>query len=452
MIYLLLGIITFLTTAFISSQTQFLLKFSYDYSRWITLLVASYLIIQKIRKLLSPRSLSICIVTLTVLWARLHNAPTIQEPTFAEVIHSRSGTSDVSRELIIRDSTSKFYQIRGRAKTGDKGQVVCRKFCYFKPNQTVLSAEDMSHHFRAFFRKCIEKLPPGMHSWSYALILGDKSLLETEQKQAFKGLGMYHLLVISGLHISYIGAALLTLVQSSIIPFYSMKLIRPTIIPYVSSSIKILCIIAVVLFCYTLGFPVSAQRAAFIFITANIGKAIGIKIKQSSMIVFAVTLQILLFPEGVWGISSALSWGAYLIFSRTENSPKKNVLEATKKILETYWFLFLWIYAFLNQIVPLAIIFNLILLPIFSPLFILLFVAILLPPGHFAVWEIFFHIEGFGFVVQYYYNLIATPIEVLIDGLSIPPYLRGISLWWALTILIKRYNINLPSIRRKKHG
>ncbi len=448
MLNIIFGIIVFVLSAFICSQTQNLSEFTRQNAQALIYIPLFLLAAGKYLKVMPVFLQAILLALLASVWARLHYAPPSKQVVSVEVLEARQGITRSSGILIVQDHDKNHYSVRGRGWPGDKGTISCSKVCYFRPTSRSISAQHAWRDYARQLRMQITKMPEGIQPWCKALLLGDKSLLESSQVQSFKGLGMYHLLVISGLHIGFIAVVLMSLLKTPILILYSLKIINPIFIPYLVITIRVIGIIVIVLFCLVLGFPVSAQRAALIFTSANILKMIGSRSSRLCAIIFAGAAQILLFPEGIWGLGSALSWGAYLIFSSSNLDRGKTLKDWALETLKIYWFLFLWIYALLNQLTPFAIIFNLLLIPIFSPLFIALFATVFLPPNHNLVWEVFFHLEGFSFVIQYYYNLIGAPFENLVGLYALPPFLRGSCLLWALLLLFKRYKAEFFELRR----
>lgn len=93
-------------------------------------------------------------------------------------------------------------------------------------------------------------LMPGDAGIMSAMLLGDKSHMETEIKELYREVGIYHILAISGLHISMIGGCMYTL-------FKKMQM-KPVIAVIISLSF-------IVFYGIMIGMPSSAFRAIVMF-------------------------------------------------------------------------------------------------------------------------------------------------------------------------------------------
>lgn len=94
--------------------------------------------------------------------------------------------------------TKFYYQTEGidLFMKGESCQVIaCRRF----------SIGDWLWRFRERLKKVLKELAPGEAGELSAMLLGEKSLLEEETKKIYKLLGIYHILAISGTHLTVIG-------------------------------------------------------------------------------------------------------------------------------------------------------------------------------------------------------------------------------------------------------
>lgn len=128
-----------------------------------------------------------------------------------------------------------------------------------------------------------------------SLILGDKSLVDSVERDRFNSLGISHVLAVSGLHIGVIAFLLETIFK---------KIIK-------SKKITDFCV-TVILFLYimAIGFPISAVRAFLFFFLykGNMYLQRDLEIKE----IFFLSLSIILFinPMAIYSISLLLSYGA----------------------------------------------------------------------------------------------------------------------------------------------
>ncbi len=110
-----------------------------------------------------------------------------------------------------------------------------------------------------------------------AMLLGDKSYLDKELKKDFQDIGISHMLVVSGLHISLLGMGI-------------FKLLRKMFKYGVSCSVASVC---VVLYVIMTGFGVSGRRALIMFLISMLAEYLGRTYDMLTSI--SVALVIILF-------------------------------------------------------------------------------------------------------------------------------------------------------------
>ena len=110
-----------------------------------------------------------------------------------------------------------------------------------------------------------------------AMLLGDKSYLDKELKADFQDIGISHILVVSGLHISLLGMGI-------------FRLLRKMFKYGVSCSVASVC---VVLYVIMTGFGVSGRRALIMFLISMLAEYLGRTYEMLTSI--SVALVIILF-------------------------------------------------------------------------------------------------------------------------------------------------------------
>ncbi len=133
-----------------------------------------------------------------------------------------------------------------------------------------------------------------------ALILGDKTDLDTHLIQQFRESGLAHILALSGLHLGilyYIIKQIITLFNSII----KVKILRSCIA------------IATCAFYLSICYPSSSLSRAFIFICIyELSKCLERKISLENILFSSLFIQCLLFPLDIFSISFQLSYVAIL--------------------------------------------------------------------------------------------------------------------------------------------
>ncbi|WP_019138397.1 DNA internalization-related competence protein ComEC/Rec2 [Peptoniphilus timonensis] len=143
-----------------------------------------------------------------------------------------------------------------------------------------------------FFNKNLNDRNAGLLE---SLVLGDKSLVDSAERDRFNSLGISHLLAVSGLHIGVI---------AFLIEFFFKNTIK-------NKKITDFCV-TVILFLYimAIGFSISAVRAFLFFFLykGNIYLQRDLEIKD----IFFLSLSLILFinPMAIYSISLLLSYGA----------------------------------------------------------------------------------------------------------------------------------------------
>jgi ComEC/Rec2-related protein len=204
-----------------------------------------------------------------------------------------------------------------------------------------------------------------------AILSGDRGHLLITTKEDFKYLGIYHLLVISGLHIAMLALVLEWLVEVPFRLLYSVRWICPVQWVRVHPFLRILSPLCLIIFSYQCGFSASIQRACLIYMVVCFLKY-SEKIPLKDKLIIAFGLQTILFPIGLVSVGSMLSWGAYLIVA--------NQYMCSETGLSSLFKMQLWLYCYsvflVGFITPFSIIVNLVVTPLFPPVFLSSFILV----------------------------------------------------------------------------
>lgn len=104
--------------------------------------------------------------------------------------------------------TKFYYQIEGidLFMKGESCQVTARR---------KFPVGDWLWRFRERLKSVLEELAPGEAGELSAMLLGEKSLLEEDTKKIYKLLGIYHILAISGTHLTVIGMGVMKVLEKA---------------------------------------------------------------------------------------------------------------------------------------------------------------------------------------------------------------------------------------------
>lgn len=159
----------------------------------------------------------------------------------------------------------------------------------------------------------LSSLDQPVFGWLVGLLLGDGGYLAGGLLKVSQHLGLVHLLVVSGLHITVFSALFSRLLIFPISLFYVFN-------PHSQTPIFIIKKIAIVSglvfgwwYCWFVGSGPAAQRAMILHTVFACGRmGYGVSFRSRSL-VLAATVQILMFPNDFFSFGSLFSWGVYLI-------------------------------------------------------------------------------------------------------------------------------------------
>ncbi len=202
---------------------------------------------------------------------------------------------------------------------------------------------------------------------SYALLFGDKTLIDGDIYNLFRASGTSHLLAISGLHISIIIGLV----------YFLIRKLR------IKNLYKFLIMLAFLgVYCYLCGFAVSVCRASIMGLVMIGSKLIGKRYDSLNALGFAGMIILLFSPLSIFSAGFLLSFGAVLaiiLFSKALDKVKfpHNIV---RKIVTTMFITFvvtIFTYpitaSFFREIALYSVFANLIIIPLFSVGFVCVF-------------------------------------------------------------------------------
>lgn len=213
-----------------------------------------------------------------------------------------------------------------------------------------------------------------------AMILGEKAYLSTDTKELYQQTGIGHMLAISGLHISLLGAGLFFFLRSYVLP---MK------------KAVIVTVICLLLYGEFTGFPVATARAVMMMCCVLFARYMGRTYDALSALSLSGIVILLQEPMQLFQCGFLLSYTAIagiLLFSRVmeqlnlKNTMLKSLVSGTAVYLVTLPVM-LW---FFYEVCPYSILANLIVLPLLS---------LLIGVGIAGCMVSFFWMDGGGFLL-----------------------------------------------------
>lgn len=204
---------------------------------------------------------------------------------------------------------------------------------------------------------------------AYALLYGDRAMIETEIYDNFRQSGTAHLLAISGLHISLI---------ISIVYFLISKIKTKNVVKF------FIMFAFLFVYDYLCEFAVSVVRASIMGLTLIACKLFGKRYDSLSSLGLSLCIILLFSPLSLYDVGLLLSYGAVLaiiLFSRTLDKVKfpNNIVRSiiTTMFITTVVTIFTYpITASYFRTLPIySVITNLVVIPLFTLGFGLLFVT-----------------------------------------------------------------------------
>lgn len=212
---------------------------------------------------------------------------------------------------------------------------------------------------------------------AYAVLTGEKDLVDSGVNDIYKSAGIVHLLAVSGLHVSFLSALIAWILKK-------LRVNR-----FVNFSM--LCIILIA-YCYLCGFTPSVVRAAIMGICLNLSLVFGREYDGLSSLSFAGILTLLFSPLSAYDVGFLMSYSCVAtimllarplskIFTKfLPNAIGNTIAVSFSAQLGVLPFLA----SFMSSFNFLSVIANLLVIPFFSILFPLLvcfvLISLIIPP------------------------------------------------------------------------
>ncbi|MBO5488753.1 MAG: ComEC/Rec2 family competence protein [Eubacterium sp.] len=149
----------------------------------------------------------------------------------------------------------------------------------------------------AFYRIITEHMPAETAGVLSAMMLGEKSSLDETVKELYTKSGIGHILAISGLHISLIGAGL----------FF---LLRRYVMPMRASAVTVIFLL--ILYAELTGFSIATKRAVVMMIVMLVARIIGEAYDGYNALALSALIELLGHPDNLFQAGFLLSYGTAL--------------------------------------------------------------------------------------------------------------------------------------------
>lgn len=239
----------------------------------------------------------------------------------------------------------------------------------------------LTRQFIAFLRSFFESLNSGvdrsMKPWLRGVIAGEGGGFKKSIKLAFIKTGLYHLLVISGLHITIIAKLTTGFLCIPARLLYAVRLLRLEQFLRVSSLISIVACIVGSVYCAFCGLSAATQRAMIIYLFNQLLPIfLGVPCFQLR-ISLALAVQLIFYPIGFLSEATLMSWCAYILVIHAQSSGFISTILLQFKLLVLNTAVF-------SQVSWLSLVANPIMVPIFPILLVSGFVYLAVPESIFG--------------------------------------------------------------------
>lgn len=291
--------------------------------------------------------------------------------------------------LLVATADRQFV-VRGRHRPGESGWLSClgdRSPCRFT---TVTRRRFRRHPIKAFadravraFAGSIAKIRPKSAARFYqAILLARPKRLASPTVSAFKGLGIYHLLVTSGLHF----AILLRFIRLSfdllLRGAYSATLITPYRWFFVRRLGTALSFGALVIYGLGIGLPAAVKRCLFMVGVSQLAALMWWDIPLRLRLLLSLMAASLIFPLGFFTTGSLLSWCCTLLLclwsthSQPSPQPKRSSFQALSRFALWQGQLVLMGFLLIGSYAPSAWLANGVIAVVFAPLLVVSFAMV----------------------------------------------------------------------------
>lgn len=374
-------------------------------------------------------------------WGQLHGAPSAGLFLDDVTVVAINGAYPGSGPIIVETPSGDRYETYGAQRLGVRGSVEPepspRLFAASSSHFVRLGASSSSSALpsalaragailRDAFSARVLSLDRGLRPWLKSIIIGDKTGLDPAIESAFRQTGIYHLLVVSGQHVSLIAFLLAFLIRMPLTFAYALRAIKPTHWPHAASALDVASAVTGLAYAAATGMPVASQRAAILFATFYLSRVFYGAPPLVFRLKLAAFLQCAFFPIGILSEASLMSWGAFLVVLVPASLVRLQLVLTVLTI------------AIFGQFAPLALAANVLFIPLFSFTLTIAILASILPAPDLVL--------PFAFEIQRTFLLFLSGFAGLCDRFPvlappktpIPPLLRVAFLGLGYVLLLNR--------------
>jgi predicted membrane metal-binding protein len=226
----------------------------------------------------------------------------------------------------------------------------------------------------------IRQSPLQLQGWLLGLLLGSSEGFSKEIIFAHEFFGIYHTLVISGLHFTLLAHTTHLVLQLPFRILLIFRLINPFYWARVDLCTKVIVALLLLLYCQLLNWPIACQRALIMYWLFGFFSIFMGEPRTWDAVLIGMVLHSILFPLDLFTLSSLLSWGTYLIVLQYQIKLRSasGYLEKAALTFGMQSVLTLYSFSLIGRTSLLALPINIIISPLALPLVLIAFFSVLL--------------------------------------------------------------------------
>jgi hypothetical protein len=209
-----------------------------------------------------------------------------------------------------------------------------------------------------------------LEHWLRGLYLGVRSKYIS---QKFKQLGIFHLLVVSGFHIGILGVFLLFLLKLIICTAYVCRVVSPLSFKSLRDVAHVVSVFLLTIFVVSINSPSAAQRALIFYAFYALRPVFGWNVFSYHVYFVILFIQMWLFPINFLTIGSLLSWMSFIVVTQIPSLEYNGYIKVSLQQL----ILCLLVAGCCGQLSIAGIVFNVLLIPFFSCVFVFAYTLLL---------------------------------------------------------------------------
>lgn len=217
---------------------------------------------------------------------------------------------------------------------------------------------------------------PWLEGWFAAVYAGEVGSLARELKKTFLELGIYHLMIVSGLHFRYYANLICWVVFLPFRLLFTLPFVPSHLWVQIRPPLRMMCQALLFQVALWLGFRPPCCRAVLMSSLRSLPEWSHLKLTRGTCLLYAFILQCLFMPMMMWSRSAMMSWIAYLIVTRPTRRPTG--ASASEPILSRKSWAYAWesqlllalaVFCLFHQFSLTGVWLNLVIGPVFAAVF-----------------------------------------------------------------------------------